>query len=90
MTPHKPSVWAIDQRFRTVDQRMTSPRIGSRPALLDGCQPYAIASLALDGRQIIRRRMSADGVVKHFNVAKRITARFLPGGVDLLADALPR
>ena len=33
--------------------------------------------------------MSADGVVKHLNVAKHIAACFLPGGIDVLADALP-
>ena len=31
--------------------------------------------------------MSADGVVKHLNVAKHIAACFLPGGIDVLADA---
>ena len=33
--------------------------------------------------------MSADGVVKHLNVAKHIATCFLPGGIDVLADALP-
>ena len=32
--------------------------------------------------------MSADGVVKHFNVAKHIAACFLPCRIDVLADAL--
>ena len=32
--------------------------------------------------------MSADGVVKHFNVAKHIATCFLPGCIDVLADAL--
>ena len=47
-----------------------------------------MASLELYGRQAIRRRMSADGVVKHLNVAKHIAARFLPCRIDVLADAL--
>ena len=47
-----------------------------------------MASLVLYGRHAIRRRMSADGVVKHFNVAKHIAACFLPGRINVLADAL--
>lgn len=47
-----------------------------------------MASLELYGRHAIRRRMSADGVVKHLNVAKDIAIRFLPSGIDMLADAL--
>lgn len=32
--------------------------------------------------------MSADGVVKHLNVAKHIAACFLPGCIDVPADPL--
>ena len=47
-----------------------------------------MASLVLYGRHSIRRRMSADGVVEHLNVAKNIAACFLPCRIDVLADAL--
>jgi hypothetical protein len=33
--------------------------------------------------------MSADGVVKHFDVAEDIAVRFLPCRIDFSADALP-
>ena len=47
-----------------------------------------MASLVLYGRHAIRRRMSADGVVKHLNVAEHIAACFLPVGINVLTNAL--
>jgi hypothetical protein len=32
--------------------------------------------------------MSTDGVIKHLNITKDIAMRLLPGGIDVLADAL--
>ena len=45
-----------------------------------------MASLVRDGRQAIRRRMSADEVVKHLNLAKHIAACLLPIGINMLTD----
>ena len=47
-----------------------------------------MASLELYGRQATGRRMSAGGVIKHFNVTKDITAGLLPSGIYFPADAL--